>query len=446
MVAGCLLVGRITVAAGNDFPGIDPGFQQKVAAAKREVFPAVVFINVIQTDSESGGGAKAASAGSGVLVATNGEILTNWHVIDKAESIRCLLMDGQAYPATLIGSDKDVDIALLKLTSTRGDFPVAPLGRSGDLTEGDFVLAMGAPWGLSRSISLGIVSCTQRYLPAGAFSLWLQTDASISPGNSGGPLVDLQGRVVGINTRGGMAGGDIGFAVPVDTIAELLPLLRRHGKVPWSWNGLLLQAINDFSRDTYFDAAPGGVIVSGTEPNSPARRAGLQARDRILAVDGHPLLALTEESLPDIQRRLGLLPAGQAVTLTVLRDGASRAVALTPVLKGAVEGDFRDFKRWGLTVKSINQFDNPELFLHRREGLFISAIDRRGNAAEADFRRNDILLDIDGHEARTLDQVQALYDQAVRDAARRSRVVVRLLRNGVERQSVLDYAIDDEAD
>lgn len=440
----CLAMLPLRAEVPADFPGATPGFQQMVADAKRQVFPAVVFIMTIQVDPDRGPGMKTSASGSGVLVSADGEVLTNWHVVDKADTIRCLLMDGTACEAKLVGSDKDTDVALLRLKTDRSDLPYATLGTSGALSEGDFVMAMGAPWGLSRSLSLGIVSCTRRYLPDGALSLWLQTDASISPGNSGGPLVDLGGAVVGINTRGAMVGGDIGFAVPSDTIAELLPAIRKHGKVPWSWTGLLLQAINDFTRDTYFDAAPGGVIVAGTEPGSPSRRAGLQTRDRILTIDGKAVTALTEESLPDINRRLALIPAGRETLMTVLRDGERREVRLTPVEKGAVEGDFREFKRWGFTAKAINQFDNPELYLHRREGVFVSAIDPLGNASNCDLRRGDILVSFDGQAAQTLEQWQGLYDQSLRDVARRTRAVVRVLRNGVERQTVLDYGMDDE--
>jgi len=130
--------------------------------------------------------------------------------------------------------------------------------------------------------------------------------------------------------------------------------------------------------------------------------------------------------------------------LTVLRDGERREVRLTPVEKGAVEGDFREFKRWGFTAKAINQFDNPELYLHRREGVFVSAIDPLGNASNCDLRRGDILVSFDGQAAQTLEQWQGLYDQSLRDVARRTRAVVRVLRNGVERQTVLDYGMDDE--
>ena len=209
-------------------------FRSVVRSAKAQVFPAVVYIKCIRQSHEQGRKISTEVWGSGVLISPDGELLTNWHVIDKATEVRCLLLDGSAYHADVLGSDKDVDLALLKLRLDENapDLPHARLGSSDALTEGDFVMAMCAPFGLARSVSIGIISCTRRYLPKSSqYSLWLQTDAAISPGNSGGPLVDTEGQLVGINTRGVMSGGDMGFAIPVDTIRALLDPLRKHGQV-----------------------------------------------------------------------------------------------------------------------------------------------------------------------------------------------------------------------
>ena len=211
-------------------------FRTIISGAKTKVFPAVVFIKVVQQDYTAGEKSSREVSGSGVVISPKGEVLTNWHVVDKAVEVRCLLFDGRAMDAKVLGSDKDTDLALLQLQfptteakseAKAADLTYAAFGDSSALREGDFVMAMGAPWGLSRSVSLGIVSCTKRYLPSTSeYSVWLQTDAAISPGNSGGPLVNTNGEVIGINTRGVMAGGDIGFAVPSSTIVPVVDQLR----------------------------------------------------------------------------------------------------------------------------------------------------------------------------------------------------------------------------
>ncbi len=307
-------------------------FRKIINLAKAKVFPAVVFIRVVQQDFAAGQRATEEVAGSGVIISGTGEVLTNWHVIDKAVEVRCLLYDGTAYEAQVVGSDKDVDLALLKLGKPLGDdakprerpFPFANMGDSNKLQEGDFVMAMGAPWGLSRSVSLGIISCTKRYLPSSSeYSIWLQTDASISPGNSGGPLVNTNGEVIGINTRGVSEGGTLGFSVPSATIVPVIEQLRAGGKVNWSWCGLQLQPLKDFDRNIYFDGTE-GVIVAETDPDSPARQAGIQARDRIKKVNGRPLVAMTDEDLPEVRRVFGLLPRTKPATLEVVRGGEDR--------------------------------------------------------------------------------------------------------------------------
>ena len=156
-------------------------------------------------------------------------------------------------------------------------------------------------WGLRGdcrgSVSLGIISCTRRFLPSTSeYSIWLQTDAAISPGNSGGPLVNTNGEVIGINTRGIMAGGDVGFAVPAETILPVVEQLRAGGKVNWSWTGLQLQPLKDFNKNMYFEGTE-GVMVADTDPESPARRAGIQPRDRILSINGKSVTAMTDEDL-----------------------------------------------------------------------------------------------------------------------------------------------------
>jgi serine protease Do len=291
---------------------------------------------------------------------------------------------------------------------------------------------------------MGIISCTRRVLRQHSqYSLWFQTDAAISPGNSGGPLINTEGKIIGINTRGVLYGGDMGFAVPSNTIKELVPQLREHGKVNWTYTGLQLQPLRDFDRNIYFDEK-NGVIVAGTDPDSPASKAGIMARDRIISVNGTPLAGLTEEDLPHIRRFIGKLPTDREAALKVYRNAKLVDIKITPRIKGKVEGEELELPRWDFTVKAINQFDNPELYFYKKSGVFIYGIKYPGNAQKARLGRGDIILSIDGREINTMEDIKALHKELIANIEQKHRVLVVLLKNGLQRQAVLDFAQDFE--
>jgi serine protease Do len=419
-------------------------FRQIVQTAKQKVFPAVVFIRVLSENYESGRKQNVESTGSGVIVSEDGRVLTNWHVIDNAVEIRCLLFDGRAATATIVGSDKDTDLALLQLESKPTDpkFPFAQIGDSDKLTEGDFVMAMGAPWGLSRSVSIGIISCTRRYLTdVSEYNLFLQTDASISPGNSGGPLVDTEGRVVGLNSRGAMQGGDLGFAIPASTLKTMLPRLAEFGAGNWAYTGIRLQPLRDFTRDMYFDGTD-GVIVAQAEPNSPAADAGVQTRDRILKINGKSITALTEEDLPAVRERLALAEADKPMELLVRRGAEELTLKVTPRIKGKTQGEQKDFPRWDFTAASINQFDNADLYFHRKQGVFVKGIKQPGNAVTSGLQPNDIVLRIGQGEIKSLEELTTAHQAAMTNVDKEHRILLTVLRNGMMRQVVLDFSRD----
>ncbi|MCX7046532.1 MAG: trypsin-like peptidase domain-containing protein [Candidatus Sumerlaeota bacterium] len=421
-------------------------FRKVVNDAKEKVFPTVVFIKCVRETYESGNKKSQEVSGSGVVISADGEALTNWHVVEKAVEVRCLLQDGRAFDAKVLGSDKDTDIALLKLTLPPQSAPLkfAQMGQSTRLKEGDFVMAMGAPWGLTRSVSIGIISCTKRYLPeASEYSCWLQTDASISPGNSGGPLVNTEGEVIGVNARGVMMGGDMGFAIPIEVARDVAAQIRSEGKVNWSWTGLQLQPLKDFNRNIYFDANE-GVMVAEVDRDSPARRAGIQAGDRIVKVDGQPATAMTDEDIPAYRRRFGMLAKNKPSVMEIVRNGAVKSIEITPREKGKVEGDLLELKRWDFTVRTINQFDNPDLYFQRQEGVFIFSVKYPGNAANAGLSAEDILLKIEGQEVKTLDDVRKAHQAAIENVAAKPRIVLTILRNGLMRQIVLNFSRDFE--
>jgi S1-C subfamily serine protease len=419
-----------------------------ISEAKARVFPAVVFIKPIVESYERGEKEAQEVTGSGVLISAAGEILTNYHVVENAVSIRCMLYDGAHYDAKIVGSDKETDLALIKLQADEGAaFASAEIGDSTTLKEGDFVMAMGAPWGLNRSVSLGIISCTRRYIPdSSEYSLWLQTDAALNPGNSGGPLVNTSGEVIGINALAVMEGGDLGFAIPAETLKHIIPHLRKNGKVERSWTGLRLQPLKDFNQNMYFDAEA-GFIVAGSDPASPAAYAGLAAGDRITKVAGREVTAVTDVDLPAVRSMLAMLPADEAATFEVYRNGSQLEIEIAPIIKGKVEGEELDLPRWNMTVKTVNKFDNPELwYFVRGEGVFIFGTKYPGNAAESGLRSGDILRSIDGEEVKTLEEVETAYKAIVEAESRRTRVAVEYIRGGVPRQAVLDFSKNYESD
>jgi len=419
-------------------------FRAVVRKAKAKVFPAVVYVRCLRESHDSGKKITQEVSGSGVIISAGGEVMTNWHVVDKATEVRCLTFEGKAMDAKVVGKDKDTDLALLQMKLPKGAKPqvFARFGDSDRLVEGDFVMAMGAPWGLNRSVSIGIISCTSRYLEKNSeYSSWLQTDAAINPGNSGGPLVNTAGEVVGINTRGG--GTNLGFSVPAKTVHFIADQLRKNGKVDWSWTGLQLQPLRDFNRNIYFEGKE-GVIVAGTDPESPARRAGIKLKDRILKINGKSVAAMWEEDLPAIRKLVGLLPKGKGAKLEIKRDDKLITLTMTPREKGKVEGDELGCPRWDLSVKSINQFDNPNLYFHRKKGVYVFAVKYPGNASTAGLRAKDIIVKIGKDEIETLDDIKKVHKTALENIKKNHKVLVVVLRGGLMRQVLLDFSRDYE--
>ena len=445
MLAATALSAAVIAAGCAATRGGQTDFREVVLCARERVFPTLAYIRVVRESLEGGKNEKRVVSGSGVVISADGEILTNHHVVDKATEIRCQLSDGAAYTAKTVGSDKDLDVALLKLDLPDGTPPLAKAELSGDpVSVGDVVLAMGAPWGLARSVTMGIISCTDRYLEGhGQYTLWYQTDAAIAPGNSGGPLVDTDGRVVGLNTLGSLRGGQA-FTIPSPTIQEALPRLREFGDAHWAWFGLNLQPLHDFNRDMVF---PGdeGVVVAGTDPGSPARKAGVLPNDRIVSAGGEGVTVVNAEDLPALNRRLGRMPFGVEVPFEIVRGDERLTLMVAPTEKGRVEGEQKAFERWGFTAKEINRFANPELaFFAEDGGLYVSSVAWDGNAWSAGLKEDDVLLSWNGEPVKTLRGLEATYDAALKALPDKYRANVEVLRGGRRMQIVLNYLEDTE--
>lgn len=416
-------------------------FRRIITDAKEKVFPALIYVAPIAEEFSQGKREQQEQGGSGVIISSDGYAVTNWHVIENAISIRVQLSDGTFMTAEKIGEDRETDIGLLKLDVKDGEsLPVARFADSSKLVQGEFVLAMGAPWGLSRSVSLGILSSTERYLDGDSeYSLWLQTDASINPGNSGGPLVNTAGEVVGLNTLGSNSGGDLGFAVPSNKVKKIADELREHGRMNRAWTGLHLQPLRDFASNTVFDGEH-GVLVASVDVSSPAEKAGLLVGDLILSVGGAETDGLLYEDLPAINTLLADLAENHAVEVRVQRGPETLTVSMEPRAKGDVEGEDLEVERWNMTVKAINEFQHPLLHFHAGAGVFVQGVRSPGNADSAGFERGDVIQRVGDTDVKTLAELRKVYEQAIERTGKDQKVLVTILRDGYRRQLVLDYS------
>ena len=420
-------------------------FTDTVRRATDSLFPKTVYIKVVYESYERGEKKRVESSGSGVIISSDGYVVTNHHVVEAAHSVRCLLRDKINYDADIVGKDADSDLALLKLRLPPGRKPL-PFARFGDsraLAPGDFVMAIGCPFGLTRSVSLGIVNNPAQYLGPWEYK-WIQTDASINPGNSGGPLVDVRGEVVGINSRV-FEGAGLGFAIPSELVAEVVRQLKAQGRVARSVSGIQFQALKDFDQNTYFDGDR-GVLVGGLDPESPALKAGLREGDLILEVGGRRVDGLYVEDLPAVRRLFSWLPAGRPVLIRLRRAGApGRAGTISlelvpgPKKTGQADEGKLEFPEWMLTVKEIRQFDDPFYYYYRKRGCYVLGVKDGGNAERSGFENDDILLDIDGRPVESLDDARAAYARGLERPVGRRKLLFSLLRRGLPLQLALDY-------
>src|SRR5215475_5258151 len=261
--------------------------------------------------------------GSGFIIDPSGLIVTNAHVVDGAGSIQVRLNGGKRFQGKVVGRDNRVDLALLKIEGATG-LTALPLGASNRLRVGEFVLALGSPFGLEHSVAFGIVSRKGAPLMVATPGFdFIQTDAAVNPGNSGGPLVNMAGEVVGINSMAAR-NGSIGFAIPVNLVKGLLPQLAEKGKVEWGWLGVSIGEVSDEDQIKYNLKEARGVLIRQVVAGQPADRGGVKANDVVLAVNGDPI-----EEPRDLQRIIASTPVGQIVKLSVMREGKPTELSVT---------------------------------------------------------------------------------------------------------------------
>ena len=353
--------------------------------------------------------------GSGFIIGADGLILTNNHVIEGAEKITVRLNDRKEYSAQVVGRDPRTDIALIRITEKGVKLPAAPLGDSSKLEVGEWVMAMGSPFGLDNSVTAGIVSAKGRSIGAGAYDDFIQTDASINPGNSGGPLINMRGEVVGINTAifsrtGGNLG--IGFAIPINLAKDIVPQLVKKGKVTRGWLGVSIQRITPELAESLGLKEQRGALVAGVEPGSPAEQAGLRTGDVIIEYDGKKITDSTQ--LPILVARTEV---DKPVKVTALRD--KREVPLTVKI-----GELKDEQvvaaapqtgKLGLTVQNLTPQMAERMGLKEARGIVITAVEPQSSAAGAGLRPGDIVLEVNRQSISDAGAFKKIVDAAKPD-------------------------------
>ena len=370
--------------------------------------------------------------GSGFIIDPDGYIVTNNHVVEGADEIIVELDDDHEYTATLVGTDPKTDIALIQINREKGDntpFPYLQMGNSDRLEVGEWVMAIGNPFGLPHTVTVGVVSAKGRNIGAGNYDEFIQTDASINPGNSGGPLINIKGEVIGINTAiiSGPAGGGnvgIGFAIPVNIAKSILTDLREKGKVTRGWLGVMIQKITPDLAKSFSLQDNKGALVGDVIPEGPAAKAGIQRGDVIVDFNGHKvenmkqLPKIVAQTTPDTDVNVVVIRDGKSMTLNVhiaiLKDSEQKLAQ-----KGGTEDSL------GIQGQDITPELAQSLDLDSEEGVLVSDVTAGLSAAEAGIKRGDVITEIDRKPI-----VNMLEYKSSLGAIKKGRTVLFLIKRG----------------
>lgn len=392
--------GTKTSARGPAMPGLDPDdpFQQFFRG-----FPG-----------QGHGAMPMRGEGSGFIVSEDGVILTNAHVVADADKVKVKLKDRREFEAKVLGQDEASDVAVLKIDAQH--LPTVRLGNPADLKVGEWVVAIGAPFGFDNSVTAGIVSALGRNLPDDAYVPFIQTDVAVNPGNSGGPLFNLAGEVVGINSQiysrsGGYQG--VSFAIPIDVAMNVSRQLQANGHVTRGRLGVGIQEVDDALAGTFGLDTPRGALVTSVEPDSPAAAAGLEAGDVILAFGKRPV-----ETAGQLPSMVAASTPGKAVELEIWRDKSSRKVSIKPGSKDSGEvvanaDASPESGRLGLMVRPLSAEEQREIDV--TDGLVVE--DANGAAAEAGIRRGDVVLSANGKPTHSVEDLRKVVSGAKKNVA-----------------------------
>jgi serine protease Do len=421
----------LAAAGADDSPDPYPAATPKrVVAVTAKISPAVVRLDVAQAIYRDGKRSLERGIGSGVIIDQDGRILTNYHVAGRTVEIYATLASEERVPAKLVGDDHWTDLAVVQLDmdvvrKKKITFASAELGNSAGLIVGQDVMAFGTPFGLSRTVTGGHVSATDRTLypsrldidgyETGDFSNWIQMDAPINPGNSGGPLVDLDGKVVGINTRGGAQ--NLNFAIPIDTAKQVITAIEisagpnNLGHVPRSDLGLELKPLQDLEAFYHLDIDQ-GVLVDSVVHGGPADAAGLRAQDILLDLNGQPTNVRFPEELAPVRKRIADLPIDSVAVLTVKRgEKVLRLTATTEPLQGYF-GEERGYPQWGLSARAVTRRYADQNQLDDDQGVWVTSKTPDLPADKAELDVGDVIHSVGGKPVTSLEDFTRLYDAA----------------------------------
>jgi serine protease Do len=344
------------------------------------------------------------SLGSGVIVDKRGFILTNNHVVEKADQIEVHLSDKRKFSATVVGRDPKTDLAVIKIDAP-GDLPVATLGDSSKIRIGEWAIAIGSPFGLDQTVTVGVISAVGRSdVGITTYEDFIQTDASINPGNSGGPLVNLNGEVVGINTAIVASGRGIGFAIPINMARTVSERLIAQGKVVRGWLGIGIQELTEELAAQFGVSPQDGVLVGNVMRNSPAEQGGLKTGDILLEFNGVRIAGVHQ-----LQREVAETPVGAQARVKILRE--RQPLELTIVLgeqpedlaaAGRPASPAEAAERFGFSVQELTPQLREQLHLGRADGLVVTSVEDGGPAARVGIRSGDLILEVNREPVKTL--------------------------------------------
>ncbi len=346
------------------------------------------------------------SLGSGFIINKDGTILTNNHVVQNADEIDVKLSDGRKFVAKVIGTDPKTDIAVIRIQGGNGDFPIVPLGDSNNLEVGEWVVAVGNPFGLGQTVTAGIVSAKGRVIGAGPYDDFIQTDASINPGNSGGPLFNLNGDVVGINTAIIASGQGIGFAIPISMAKSTVDQLLQNGKVSRGYLGVGIQDVTADLAKSFGLNSEKGALIASVYPGGPAEKAGIEAGDIILNFNGKNL-----ETSHDLPLFVSQTPVGTNVMVEVLRKGGKKTLQ---VQVGELEKAERELAQaekvsseLGLAVQELLPQQAEQLGLKERKGVMVVKVIPGSQADWVGIRPGDVILEVNNTRVDNLGEYSA---------------------------------------
>ncbi|OGQ23608.1 MAG: hypothetical protein A3I05_02610 [Deltaproteobacteria bacterium RIFCSPLOWO2_02_FULL_44_10] len=346
------------------------------------------------------------SLGSGFIIHKDGTILTNSHVVSGADEIDVKLSDGRSFPAKVLGADEQSDIAVIKITA-KADLPVVALGNSDAVRPGDWVMAVGNPFGYEQTVTVGVVSATGRVIRGGPFAKFIQTDAAINPGNSGGPLFNMKGEVIGVNTLINAAGQGLGFAISANIAKKLSEQLVNKGEVSKGWLGVAVQEVTEDLAKSFGMERAEGALIAEVFDGSPAAKAGIQRGDVVLKFDGQKI-----EEQYDLILAAGSTDPGKAVEVEALRNGTLKKFSLTvgkrePDLSQTGAAPHGKADLLGVVVRSLSPSDAQELGLPPNfQGVVIQAVEPGSVAESHGIRVGDLLLEMNDAKIVNLDTYQ----------------------------------------